>query len=319
MIRPRLLRLLRNLALLSVGSVILVGCGAPITGPTTGPVAKPSLTATQNRVSATNPANTPAVSLLQLPTTGAINTAVAVASVTPANPTPSGGGSSPAQATESGPTSVPATAVPLGPTDTPFVVGWLLYGSPTPTPILPTATPTEVGKLVVAWLLYGTPTPTPVPANFVPSATPATQPTAEQAATQSATAQVGATTEATQVAAATTPTKVAATAASGGATTNVEGDPAKGKALFTGLAGCSACHDFQSGIQIVGPSLKGVATRAATRKPPMSAVDYLRESIMTPNAFVVKGFPSGVMPQNFAQQFSPKQINDLIAFLLTLK
>ena len=37
---------------------------------------------------------------------------------------------------------------------------------------------------------------------------------------------------------------------------------------------------------------------------------------MTPNAFVVPGFPKGTMPQTFGQQLSPQQIDSLVQFLL---
>ncbi len=47
--------------------------------------------------------------------------------------------------------------------------------------------------------------------------------------------------------------------------------------------------------------------------------EYLHESIVNPNAFVVEGFPSGVMYQNYGQDLSKQQIDDLVAFLLTLK
>ena len=83
--------------------------------------------------------------------------------------------------------------------------------------------------------------------------------------------------------------------------------------------GCTACHDVANGIVIVGPSLKGVGSRAGSRKPGMAAPDYLRESILKPNAFVVPGFQPGIMLQNFGQILSPQQLNDLIAYLMTLK
>jgi Cytochrome c len=73
-----------------------------------------------------------------------------------------------------------------------------------------------------------------------------------------------------------------------------------------------------NGVTIVGPSLKGVAVRAATRKPGYTAIAYLRESIMYPNAYVVQGFNPGIMPQTFGQQLSKQQIDDVVSYLLTL-
>lgn len=80
-----------------------------------------------------------------------------------------------------------------------------------------------------------------------------------------------------------------------------------------------ACHDTTSGATIVGPSLKGIAERAGSREPGKSADYYLHESIMAPNAYVVSGFPANTMPQNFAQTLSSQQIDDLVAYLKSLK
>jgi nitric oxide reductase subunit C len=94
------------------------------------------------------------------------------------------------------------------------------------------------------------------------------------------------------------------------------GNAAAGQARLS-AAGCVACHSLQVGVRIVGPSLAGVATRAASRKPGYSAQLYLYESITHPNAYVVDGFPSGVMPQDFKTRLQPQDLSDLIAFLMT--
>lgn len=94
------------------------------------------------------------------------------------------------------------------------------------------------------------------------------------------------------------------------------GDPASGKALFSAV-GCVACHSLNPGVRIVGPSLAGVATRAATRKAGYTAQLYIYESIILPNAYIVDGFPSGLMPQDFKARLKPKDLADLIAFLMT--
>src|SRR5260221_7403700 len=89
------------------------------------------------------------------------------------------------------------------------------------------------------------------------------------------------------------------------------GDAAAGKALFS-AAGCVACHSLAPGVRIVGPSLAGGAGRAATRKTGYGAQLYLYESITHPNAYVVDGFPSGVMPQDFKTRLQPHDLSDLI-------
>ncbi len=98
------------------------------------------------------------------------------------------------------------------------------------------------------------------------------------------------------------------------------GDATQGGQLFTqsvnGAPACSTCHTLD-GSTLVGPSMQGYATRAATRIAGMSASDYTRASITQPSAFVVSGF-GNLMYTQYAKQISPQQIADLIAYLLTL-
>ena len=83
--------------------------------------------------------------------------------------------------------------------------------------------------------------------------------------------------------------------------------------------GCRVCHSLDPGVVIIGPSFDGVATVAMTRVPGLSAEDYLRRSIVDPDAFVVHGFDPGVMLQNFDETLTDEQIDNLVAFLLTLE
>ena len=94
------------------------------------------------------------------------------------------------------------------------------------------------------------------------------------------------------------------------------GNAAAGKALVS-AAGCVACHSLEPGVRVVGPSLAGVATRAAGRKPGYSAQLYLYESITHPSAYVVETFPDGIMPQDFKTRLQRQDLADLIAFLMT--
>ena len=80
---------------------------------------------------------------------------------------------------------------------------------------------------------------------------------------------------------------------------------------------CSACHSLD-GTVIIGPSHKGDATRAGTRVPGLSAEEYIRQSILDPGAFIVPGFVN-VMPANYGETLTPQQIDNLVAFLLTLE
>jgi nitric oxide reductase subunit C len=81
-------------------------------------------------------------------------------------------------------------------------------------------------------------------------------------------------------------------------------------------ANCVTCHSLQPDVVLVGPSLAGVATRAATRVPGMSAEDYLRQSILEPGAYVVEGFPDA-MARNLGEVLTSQKISEIIAFLLT--
>jgi nitric oxide reductase subunit C len=81
---------------------------------------------------------------------------------------------------------------------------------------------------------------------------------------------------------------------------------------------CATCHSLEPAVVIVGPSLAGIATRAAMRVPGQSAETYLRKSILDPGDYIVEGFPDA-MVRNLGQQLTSDQINDLIAYLITLE
>jgi cytochrome c2 len=102
-----------------------------------------------------------------------------------------------------------------------------------------------------------------------------------------------------------------------------KGDAANGEKLFAS-SGCLACHSLKEGEKIVGPSQYHVGRAAASIIKDSSytgkaktAGDYVRESIVDPNAYVVPGFAPGIMPQDFGKKLSAQGIDDLIAFLMT--
>jgi hypothetical protein len=47
--------------------------------------------------------------------------------------------------------------------------------------------------------------------------------------------------------------------------------------------------------------------------------DYLKESILDPDATLVDGFPAGTMPQVWGDELTSEQVDQLVAYLLTLK
>ncbi len=113
-----------------------------------------------------------------------------------------------------------------------------------------------------------------------------------------------------------------ASGGTGGGTGGTTGDAKAGEALFAQAtignnAGCKTCHSLD-GSKLVGPTLQGIGARAATRVQGESAEQYIRTSITDPNAHIVEGFPAGVMP-SFKTTLSDQQLNDLVAYLLTLK
>jgi len=104
------------------------------------------------------------------------------------------------------------------------------------------------------------------------------------------------------------------------------GNAANGEKLFTSATigpnnapGCITCHSLEPDVVIVGPSQYGLETRAETRVPGLSAEEYIRQSIVEPNAYIVEGFTEGVMYQNYGQDLTKDQIDDLVAYTLTLK
>ena len=97
------------------------------------------------------------------------------------------------------------------------------------------------------------------------------------------------------------------------------GDPAAGEQLRNTAKpiACSVCHSLDGTVGL-GPTQQGIATTAAARVPGMSAEEYIRQSILDPGAFIVEGF-TPLMPTTFGTDLTPQQLEDVIAYLLTLK
>lgn len=108
---------------------------------------------------------------------------------------------------------------------------------------------------------------------------------------------------------------------------------AKGKEAFNKY-GCQACHAIQGFAEgAVGPALDNLYADAQqiiasaeykrSEGKATTVEEYIRESILNPNAFVVAQCPTGpcpkgVMIQNFKDQISESELEALIGYLMTL-
>lgn len=137
------------------------------------------------------------------------------------------------------------------------------------------------------------------------------------------------------------------------------GDPARGEQLFNTIqpaAGfaCATCHRVDSTERLIGPGLLGVGNPThdptqhtmndnesaggmnmggmhmggndnnsdstdTTMNMETDPVMYIRMSILNPGAFVVPDYPDNLMPRNYAEIFTEADINDLIAYLISLE
>jgi mono/diheme cytochrome c family protein len=90
----------------------------------------------------------------------------------------------------------------------------------------------------------------------------------------------------------------------------VEVDPvvAVGEGLATSN-GCIACHSTD-GVDGAGPSWKGLAQSVDA--------DYIRTSILDPNAVIAEGFIADVMPSTYADTLSAEDVDALVAYISSL-
>jgi mono/diheme cytochrome c family protein len=107
------------------------------------------------------------------------------------------------------------------------------------------------------------------------------------------------------------------------------GDPERGREIFTdaSFTKCEGCHSLDGSEFRGGPSLLGISERAAERVPELSAVEYLRQSILEPSAHIVEGYKSDMKVYELVERaegdykapgtLTEEELNDLVAFLLT--
>ena len=89
--------------------------------------------------------------------------------------------------------------------------------------------------------------------------------------------------------------------------TVAEGDPAAGKEVYA-AQGCGSCHTFEEAGSTgqVGPNLDESLQG--------DDADFIRESIVDPDAEIAEGYQPGVMP-SFEGQLSDTEIEALVEYL----
>ena len=130
------------------------------------------------------------------------------------------------------------------------------------------------------------------------------------------TVTLGSTSAATTTSAAST--SAATTTAAGTTTAKGGGNAAAGQAVFAANS-CASCHTFKpaKATGTVGPNLDTAPAADAKADNNMDLAAFIKESITNPDAYIAKGFTKGIMPTNFGQSLSKKQLDDLVAFILS--
>ena len=81
--------------------------------------------------------------------------------------------------------------------------------------------------------------------------------------------------------------------------------------------GCGACHTLTAAGATgkVGPDLDKLPAYASQAKQPLDS--FVRESIVSPNAYIQPGYPKNVMPQTFGTSLSKPQLDALVQYLVS--
>jgi nitric oxide reductase subunit C len=114
--------------------------------------------------------------------------------------------------------------------------------------------------------------------------------------------------------------------------TSGENPIALGERVFrSAVPACTACHSIAPGVNMAGPSLAGLVARSgpllaggAYKGKAADVAGYIRESVQTPSAHLVPGAmysANGVsfMPDTYGKSLTPEQIDQLAAYLTSLK
>jgi cytochrome c551/c552 len=87
-----------------------------------------------------------------------------------------------------------------------------------------------------------------------------------------------------------------------------------GAAVFT-QNGCGGCHVLEEANAdgTTGPSLEELPQQAQRAGKPLE--EFVRESVVEPDAYVEEGFTAGVMPKTYAD-LPDEQIDALVQYLV---
>ena len=120
------------------------------------------------------------------------------------------------------------------------------------------------------------------------------------------------------------------TAAASGA--NGTSEIALGEKIFrTAAPACTACHSTSPGVNMAGPSLAGVNARTEAllksgdyKGKATDVAGYLHEAVAEPSAHLVPGAMysadgTSFMPNTYVKDLSAEQIDQLVAYLSSLK
>ncbi len=91
------------------------------------------------------------------------------------------------------------------------------------------------------------------------------------------------------------------------------GNPDNGMTLYN-TKGCVGCHSLEKDARLVGPSFYNVYDIAKTRMPEYGPKEYLYDSIVNPNDYIVETYQANLMTQTYAQQFTPQEMADMLAW-----
>ncbi len=88
------------------------------------------------------------------------------------------------------------------------------------------------------------------------------------------------------------------------------------------IQGCLDCHRLAGQGSRVGPDLDKIGLRAEELFKELgfdSAPDFVRQSLLDPDAYIEQGFPKGIMPKTYGDKLRASEFENLVKYLSSLK